>query len=210
MKVGSYKIKTRNLIVTGIIISVGFILTSVIKSGLQDRYEQDIENFRKQKNDHFKTANNSPIEDQINFKELHYYPADKKFRSRAKLIMIKDSSFIKMVSNDGERNKYWRHAFAVIDINDKKDTLTIFRKASLKAEDKHYFVPFYDETNGTETYTGGRYMDLELRDTISLIIDFNLAYNPYCVYNYRFSCPVPPKENKLSMPIEAGEKMFYK
>jgi uncharacterized protein len=210
MKVGSYKIKTRILIVTGIIVSVGFIMTSVIKSGLQDRYAQDILNYRKQKNEHFKTSENSPIEDQVGFQELRYFEPDKNFRVKTSLSLIKDSSSIKITNNDGEKNKYWRYARAVFNIDDKTDTLTIFRKASLKKEDKNYFVPFYDETNGDETYTGGRYLDLEIRDTTTLIIDFNLAYNPYCVYNYRFSCPVPPVENKLDMRIEAGEKMFLK
>jgi uncharacterized protein (DUF1684 family) len=210
MKVGSYKIKTRNLIVIGIVISIGFILTSVIKSGLQDRYEQDILNYRKQKDDHFKTAENSPIEDQVGFKELRYFKPDKKFRIKPVLLLIKDSSFITIANNDGEKNKYWRYAKAVFTIDDKTDTITLFRKASLKAEDKNYFIPFYDETNGDETYAGGRYIDMEIRDSIALILDFNLAYNPYCVYNYRFSCPVPPKENKLNRRIEAGERMFLK
>lgn len=210
MKVGSYKIKTKTLIITGIIISIGFIMTSVIKSGLQDRYAQDILSYRKQKNDHFKASESSPIEDQVGFQELRYFEPDKKFRTKATLFLIKDSSYIKISNNDGEKNKYWRYALAVISVADHTDTLTIFRKASLKKEDKNYFIPFYDETNGDETYTGGRYLDVKLRDTTSLIIDFNLAYNPYCVYNYRFSCPVPPLENKLGVRIEAGEKMFLK
>ncbi len=210
MKVGSYKVKNRRLIIAGIIISVGFILTSVIKSGLQDRYSQDILSYRKEKNEHFKTSDTSPIEDQVGFQELRYFEPTKKFRSKASLYLLKDSTYIKIVNNDGEKNKYRRHALAVIQVDEKTDTLTIFRKASLKSEDKNYFIPFYDETNGDETYSGGRYIDLEIRDTTALIIDFNLAYNPYCVYNYRFSCPVPPAENKLSMRIEAGEKMFLK
>ncbi len=210
MKVGSHKIKTKTLIVTGIIISIGFIMTSVIKSGLQDRYQQDILNYRSEKDDYFKTANGSPIEDQIGFRELTYFEPDRTFRTRAELILIKDSSFIRMANNDGEKHKYWRYALAVFRIKDVTDTVTLYRKASLGEEDKSYFIPFYDDTNGEETYTGGRYIDLEIKDTTTLIIDFNLAYNPYCVYNYRFSCPVPPPENKVDMRIEAGEKMYYK
>jgi uncharacterized protein (DUF1684 family) len=210
MKVGSYKIKTRNLIVIGIIISIGFILTSVIKSGLQDRYVQDILSFRKQKDEHFKRAEDSPIEDQVGFKELRYFEPDKKFRTKPVLFLIKDSSYIIISNNDGEKNKYWRYAKAVFTIDDKTDTITLFRKASLKKDDKNYFIPFYDDTNGDETYTGGRYIDLEINDSTSFVLDFNLAYNPYCVYNYRFSCPVPPKENKLNRRIEAGERMFLK
>ncbi len=210
MKVGSHKIKTRNLIITGIIISVGFIMTSVIKNGLQDRYAQDITSYRNQKNNHFKRAEDSPIEDQPGFKELRYFEPNKKYRTKPLLILIKDSSFVKINNNDGEKNKYWRYAQAVFTIEEKTDTLVVYRKASLDLEDKNYFLPFFDATNGDETYDGGRYIDLEIRDTSSLILDFNLAYNPYCVYNYRFSCPIPPKENKLERKIEAGERMYNK
>ncbi|HSZ25727.1 MAG TPA: DUF1684 domain-containing protein [Cytophagaceae bacterium] len=210
MKVGSYKIKTKTLIAAGILISIGFILYSIVVSGLQDRYAQSIYSFRSQKDHHFKTDENSPIEDQVGFTGLHYFEPVKKYRTEPTLIFIKDSSFVIITNNDGERNKYRRFAKAVFELDGKTDTLTIYRKASLKEEDKNYFVPFYDDTNGDETYSGGRYLDLEIRDTTSLIMDFNLAYNPYCVYNYRFSCPVPPKENRLNRRIEAGERMFVK
>jgi len=210
MKVGSYKIKTKTLIITGIIVSVGFIMTSVIKSGLQDRYDQDINSYRSQKDDFFKTSSDSPIEDQPGFKGLTYFNPDKRYQVKPVLKLIKDSSSVKIVNNDGEKNKYWRYAEAIFSIQNEVDTLIIYRKASLKKEDKEYFLPFYDETNGDETYAGGRYIDLKIMDTSALIIDFNLAFNPYCVYNYRFSCPIPPKENKLDRRIEAGEKMFMK
>ena len=210
MKVGSHKIKTRNLIITGIVVSVGFILTSVIKSGLQDRYAQDIISYRQQKDKHFKTSEESPIEDQPGFKELQYFEPDKKYRVKPLLLLIKDSSFVKINNNDGEKNTYWRYAHAVFTIDKETDTLIVYRKKSLSLEDKNYFLPFFDATNGDETYDGGRYIDLEIRDTSALILDFNLAYNPYCVYNYRFSCPIPPKENKLERRIEAGEKVYYK
>lgn len=210
MKVGSHKIKNRNLIITGIVISVGFILTSVIRNGLQDRYVQDILNYRKQKADHFKTAEDSPIEDQPGFTELNYFEPDKKYRTKPSLVLLKDSSFVKINNNDGEKNKYWRYAKAIFTIGDKKDTLVVYRKASLPAEDKNYFIPFFDATNGDGTYDGGRYIDLEIKDTSLVVLDFNLAYNPYCVYNYRFSCPIPPKENTLNSRIEAGEKMYSK
>jgi len=212
MKVGSFKIKNKNLIISGILISVCFIFYSVIKSGIQDKYTQDILGYRNQKDEHFKTSETSPIEDQINFKNLNYFEPNKKFRVNAKLLPIRDSSFISILNNDGEKNKYWRYAKIIFEIDKRKDTLTLFRKAKLDIESRNYFLPFYDETNGEETYEGGRYIDVELnkRDSISFILDFNLAYNPYCVYNYRFSCPVPPKENRLNRKIEAGETMYKK
>ena len=210
MKVGSYKIKTRKLIIIGIVISIGFILYSVVKSGLRDRYAQDIESYRQQKNIFFKTSEDSPIEDQVGFKELRYFDPNKNYRVVSTLILITDSSYVTISNNDGEKNKYWRYAYAVFTLDGELDTLTLLRKKGLKPEDDSYFLPFYDDTNGDGTYEGGRYIDVKLKPGVSFVLDFNLAYNPYCVYNYRFSCPVPPVENKLERKIEAGERAYLK
>jgi hypothetical protein len=69
-----------------------------------------------------------------------------------------------------------------------------------------YFLPFMDATSGDETYGAGRYLEIEPLPGGKLLVDFNMAYNPYCAYNEYWSCPIPPKENRLSVPIEAGEK----
>jgi uncharacterized protein len=73
-------------------------------------------------------------------------------------------------------------------------------------DSKTIFVPFRDATSGKTTYGGGRYIDTRLaNDAVEL--DFNRAYNPYCVWNFSFACPVPPEENRLNFAIEAGEMM---
>ena len=64
-----------------------------------------------------------------------------------------------------------------------------------------------DATSGTETYGGGRYMDLRIPKNDEIIIDFNKAYHPYCAYNaFDYNCPIVPEENWLKIPIEAGVK----
>jgi uncharacterized protein (DUF1684 family) len=68
------------------------------------------------------------------------------------------------------------------------------------------FIPFTDLTNGKETYGGGRYLDIIIPETDSFILDFNLAYNPYCAYNHTYSCPIPPEENFINNQVKAGEK----
>jgi uncharacterized protein (DUF1684 family) len=75
--------------------------------------------------------------------------------------------------------------------------------------EKHLFIPFNDLTNGKETYGGGRFLDVYENGGKVLIIDFNLAYNPYCAYNHKYSCPVPPESNYLNLKIKAGEKIFH-
>ena len=71
------------------------------------------------------------------------------------------------------------------------------------------FVPFTDDTSGQETYGGGRYLDLDRSPSAVYVIDFNTAYNPYCAYNERWSCPLTPFENRLKLPIRAGDKLFH-
>jgi len=91
--------------------------------------------------------------------------------------------------------------------------LSVYRNLELSKRpgfENYLFLPFTDSTNGFESYGGGRYLDLQgpLSDTI--IIDFNKAYNPYCAYNHRYSCPIPPQENHLPLRIEAGVLSYEK
>ena len=76
----------------------------------------------------------------------------------------------------------------------------------------HLFIPFADATTSNETYEGGRYIDLNISDIKDgiIIIDFNKAYNPYCAYDHDYSCPLPPKENHITIAVRAGEKRFKK
>ena len=71
----------------------------------------------------------------------------------------------------------------------------------------HLFLPFTDNTNGVETYGGGRYIDLKIPAGNTINIDFNKAYNPYCAYSDKYSCPIPPPENHLDIEIKAGIKL---
>jgi uncharacterized protein (DUF1684 family) len=91
-------------------------------------------------------------------------------------------------------------------------TLAAFQSKKLlevNAAENGLFIPFRDATSGTDTYGGGRYIDCEIpADGNLLLIDFNKAYNPYCAYNPRYSCVIPPEENRLDIRIEAGEKTF--
>ncbi|MGW8265818.1 MAG: DUF1684 domain-containing protein [Longimicrobiales bacterium] len=75
---------------------------------------------------------------------------------------------------------------------------------------RSFFVVFGDATNREETYPGGRFLSIgPLLDGDWIVIDFNRAYNPPCVFTPYATCPVPPDQNKLPVRIEAGEKMYY-
>ncbi len=77
-----------------------------------------------------------------------------------------------------------------------------------KPEYRKLFVPFNDYTNGVSSYGGGRYLDIDIPAGDKTIIDFNFAYNPYCAYHDRWSCPIPPSENNLDIEVEAGVKSY--
>lgn len=91
-------------------------------------------------------------------------------------------------------------------VDGKECVLTAYQSAD---HPEHLFLPFKDATNGTETYGAGRYIDVSAQPDASVhyVIDFNLAYNPYCAYNPAYSCPVVPRENFLTVPIRAGERV---
>ena len=94
------------------------------------------------------------------------------------------------------------HVFLVNNLK-----LNIYQNHRLRKMEKyrnHLFLPFTDLTNGEETYGGGRYIDLSIPDSDTIIIDFNKAYNPYCAYSSTRSCPIPPRENDLDLKVEAG------
>ena len=76
-----------------------------------------------------------------------------------------------------------------------------------EADLRRLFVPFGDLTNGTETYPGGRYLDLDRTATGIYDLDFNRAYHPFCLFNPKYDCPVPPRENRLKLPVRAGERL---
>lgn len=100
----------------------------------------------------------------------------------------------------------------VFELGGKTLSLPVYRDltmARMKAAEPGYFLPFTDLTNGEETYGGGRYLDLDDPGTApaEVILDFNLAYNPYCVYSSKFSCPIPPRENHLPVRILAGARV---
>ena len=70
-------------------------------------------------------------------------------------------------------------------------------------------MPFVDATSGGETYGAGRYLELEALEDGTFLADFNLAYNPYCAYSEDYSCPVPPAENRIAVPVRAGEMQYH-
>ena len=117
----------------------------------------------------------------------------------------------KMKTTTERRPDYVKYGEVYFSLLGKQFKLNIYQNIQLVQKpgfEKHLFLPFTDLTNGDETYGGGRYIDLQIPDGDFIMIDFNQCYNPYCAYNHRYSCPVPPKENNMDVLVKAGVKAF--
>lgn len=136
---------------------------------------------------------------------LSYFPPDPDYVVAASLKEAATRDVVDMPTSTGEVRKEERVGVLEFTLRGQPLTLSAFHEAG--TDMTHLFVPFRDLTSGTETYQAGRYLDLERTPTGLYNIDFNRAYNPYCYYNSSFDCPYPPAENRLTIPVRAGQRL---
>jgi uncharacterized protein (DUF1684 family) len=168
--------------------------------------------FRAEVDDFMEYDPRSPLTDeqQIDFMGLNYYDEDPAFAFEAEVERFaEDEPLVEMQTSTGDTQHYRRWGRFTFDVEDKTVSLVIY----IDPNAGDFFLPFKDATNGRETYGAGRYLDnhrpgLSWVDDSRVQVDFNYAYNPYCAYNENYSCPLPPAENWLRVPIRAGEKKF--
>lgn len=142
------------------------------------------------------------LEQRASFHGLKYFPENPALQFRLSLDQNVPKDFVMLPTSTGAQQRYERAGKVQFQVDGQPATLTVFKDAS------GYFVPFRDTTSETETYGAGRYLEPEMEGD-QLRVDFNYAYNPYCAYNEEYSCPIPPRENWLPVPIAAGEKRFH-
>lgn len=161
--------------------------------------------FRKQKDWFFENDQHSPLsaEQKNTFQGLSYYPEVSQLRFDAQVEPFEEHIHVEMETSIGDRQEYTKFGRFQFDVDGESAELTIYTSA-----DGGAFVPFVDATSGKETYGAGRYLEIEHQGGNKFQVDFNLAYNPWCAYSSFFSCPIPPQENRLTVPILAGEKNF--
>lgn len=143
--------------------------------------------------------------DRDKFLPLSYFPIDENYAVPAQLQLLPTREPLQMPTSTGTLREMERVGTLVFNLKGQPLKLTAFIEAG--APLTRLFVPFSDLTSGTETYQAGRYMDLDPTPTGIYIVDFNVAYHPYCYYNPEYVCPIPPKENRLNAPVRAGEKL---
>ena len=137
---------------------------------------------------------------------LAYFPIDPAYSVPAALKPATDSTELDMPTSTGTQRKMRRVGALEFTLKGQPLKLTAFVEVGAK-DLVHLFVPFTDLTTGTETYAGGRYLDLDRTPSGVYDVDFNRAYQPYCYYNPTYECPYPPAENRLKIPVRAGERL---
>ena len=147
---------------------------------------------------------------------LQFYPVNEEFRVLASFEKKNTSNWFGMEGSGMVKKIYRIYGVIRFSIHDTLVKLNLYQSQALINSDEYrnqLFLPFTDLTTGEETYESGRYLDLTIDDIIDnrLVLDFNKAYNPYCAYvEGKYNCPLPPKENDLTVAILAGEKKFGK
>ena len=163
----------------------------------------ELDDFRKMKDEFFANDPHSPLtaEQQREFGGLAYFLENPDLRLALEVEAFPEQQSVQMQTSTGSVQTYTRYGRIRFSVEGQEEELTVYR-------DGHgFFIPFADGLAGQETYGAGRYLEPEALPDGSLAVDFNLAYNPYCAYNDRYSCPLTPGENRLKAPIRAGEKI---
>jgi uncharacterized protein (DUF1684 family) len=173
-----------------------------------------VEKFQNELNTEYANPKTSPLmeEDISTFKSLDFYPINEKFFVVAKFIRTEDEKPFEMKTSTDRKPMYVKYGEAYFDIDGSTFKLNIYKNIELSKleEYKDYlFLPFSDLSSGNESYIGGKYIDLKIPKGDTIIIDFNMSYNPYCAYNFKYSCPKVPLENDLNIEIRAGVKKFH-
>lgn len=180
----------------------------------QGNYIDQVQSERYEKDRYFNKEETSPLNDSVIkfFRGLPYYPIDNKHVLKASFKVDTSQPAFKMPTSTTRTPEYRQYAKVSFVLHDTLFQLTAYQNLDHLAknpENKDLFIPFKDLTNAHTTYGGGRYLDIEIPQSDSIILDMNRCYNPYCAYDSRWSCPIPPYENHLKTRIEAGEQKFH-
>lgn len=185
--------------------------TSVSTSGLV----ADIVEFQEELNESFRDPDTSPLPDKYrkDFEGLEFFEPDTTYVVVAQFVRTPDAIPFMMPTTTNRESPEVVYGIAHFMLNGTEHQLEVYQSLDLMDQEEYVdylFLPFLDETNGEETYGGGRYIDLTIPEGDSIVIDFNKAYNPYCAYNKKYSCPLVPRQNYLRTRVRAGVKNFKK
>ena len=192
-----------------------FIMVALLVSCVNKENEAalaDIKAYHLELNKQYADRNESPLteEDFQTFRSLDFYPPNLDYRIKASFELNGYPIPMEFSTTTDRKPIYQKYGTLFFNIDGKDCQLSVFESVDNGKEgtptESFMFIPFTDLTNGDETYGGGRYMDFERPMSEEIILDFNKTYNPYCAYNHKYSCTIPPKENDLQVAIKAGVK----
>lgn len=165
----------------------------------------ELDSFRAEKDAFFGRHSQSPLTrgQKEDFQGLQYFPENESLRLEVKVDEFPVKEKFEMQTSTGDVQTYEKFGKFKFQVDGEEAVLTIYRSPH------GFFLPFVDSLAGRETYPAGRYLDPEPLPGSRFFVDFNVAYNPYCAYNEKWSCPITPAENRLKVAIRAGEKLFH-
>lgn len=171
---------------------------------MDDEALADLLEYRREKDEFFRTDPMSPVmpEQRQSFTGLAYFEPDETLSFDLAPQPFEDLESVVLQTSDADTRTYDRWAHLAFEVDGRGVGLTVYRNP----ESGELFLPFQDATSGHETYPAGRYLELPVLEDGRLRLDFNYAYHPFCAYNPNYSCPMPPIENRLGVPIRAGER----
>ena len=190
------------------ILLLAVLVSACGSSPAEEDYPAKIAAIRAAKDDSFKNDPDSPVpqDKKSTLVPLAYFPIDESYAVPATLEPAEERTRLQVPTSTGKIRDIERIGTLKFSVKGQSLRLTAFRDLESR-EVNRLFVPFSDLTSGAETYPAGRYMELDPTPTGIYLVDFNVAYHPYCYYSPEYDCPYPPKENRLEVPIRAGEKM---
>ena len=165
----------------------------------------ELDEFRAEKDEFFGSHPQSPLtrEQRKNFHGLNYFTENEALRLEVKVDEFPLGEQFEMQTSTGTVQIYQKYGRFKFMVDGVEAELTIYQS------EHGVFLPFVDSLAGSETYPAGRYLEPEPLPGNHFLVDFNLAYNPYCAYNEMWSCPITPAENRLKVAVRAGEKLFH-
>ncbi len=172
--------------------------------------KQSIQAFQDELNAEYRDPLKSPLEPTKikSFKGHSFFPVSLAYTVEAKLEVTSAAPFFKMPTSSKQERDYRQYGLLTFTLNGQSFTVPVYQSQRLMDTEEYadyLFFPFTDLTNGNETYSAGRYIDLRMPKSGDVVLlDFNKAYNPLCAYSNRYSCPVVPPENHLDIEILAG------
>lgn len=171
--------------------------------------------FQQELNEEYKNPETSPLPDRYrkNFSKLDFFEPDTNYVVAASFKRTPNAIPFELATTTNRKTKEVVYGMAYFELNGQKHELELYQSLDLIEQEgysEYLFLPFLDDTNGEETYGGGRYIDLTIPKGDTILIDFNRAYNPYCAYNKKYSCPLVPRQNYLKTKVMAGVKAFVK